>query len=71
MKIQSNLVNIMLKVFLGLMLTAPLFSCTNLDEVWDRFEEEDARLDSLEDRLDSLESSLNNQIKALDEILSG
>ena len=72
MKTQTNLGHFVLKAILALVLVAPAFSsCANLDEVWERFEEDDARLDSIESRLDSLESTLNDQIQALDDLLSG
>ena len=72
MKTQTNLGHFVLKAILALVLVAPAFSsCANLDEVWERFEEDDARLDSIESRLDSLESTLNDQIQALDDLISG
>lgn len=59
MKIQTKCFGIFFKAILSLVVIAPLFSsCANLDEVWEKFDEVDARLDSLE-------SSLNNQIQAM------
>ena len=64
MKNQTKWVNVALKIFLGLVLTSPVFSsCANLDEVWEKFDEVDARLDSLE-------NGLNGQIEALNSLLS-
>lgn len=59
MKIQTKCAGTIFKVILSLVVAAPFFSsCANLDEVWEKFDEVDARLDSLE-------SSLNNQIQAM------
>lgn len=65
MKTQSKWGSVMLKAVLGLLFVAPFFSsCVDLDEVWNKFDEVEARLDSLE-------ASVNNQILALDNLLSG
>ena len=62
MKNQTKWVNVALKIFLGLVLTSPVFSsCANLDEVWEKFDEVDARLDSLV-------NGLNGQIEALNSL---
>lgn len=65
MKTQSKWGSVTLKAVLALVFVAPFFSsCVDLDEVWNKFDEVEARLDSLE-------TSVNNQILALDNLLSG
>jgi len=62
---QTKLGHVLLKTLLCLVFVLPFFSsCTGLDELRDK-------IDVIEERLDSLESSLNGQIQAFDEFLSG
>ena len=65
MKIFKNLPATLLKACLCLAFVAPMFSsCVDGDEIWDKIEE-------IEGRLDSLEKGLNGQIEAMTALLKG
>lgn len=65
MKIFKNLSAALLKACLCLVVTVPMFSsCIDGDEIWNKIEE-------IEGRLDSLENGLNSQIEAMTALLQG
>lgn len=65
MKIFKNVPATLLKACLYLAFVAPMFSsCVDGDEIWDKIEE-------IEGRLDSLEKGLNGQIEAMTALLKG